>query len=96
MLLFSAIMGCIKSKTAYAVQNTGHLKNSHGNEVKHGEENIALVGDIWENKEFIPDNPVLLEYAHRLSEEIVNKAVKQWAEVDSKYSDIPYIESDIP
>lgn len=88
-------MGCVKSKTDYNVQKTSHLKKNHGNEAKHGEENIALVGD-WENKEFIPDNPVLLEYAHWLSEEIVNKAVKQWAEVESKYSDIPYIESDIP
>ncbi|XP_069840984.1 small membrane A-kinase anchor protein [Dendropsophus ebraccatus] len=88
-------MGCIKSKTNYTVQ-TSRLKKSHGKEAKHGEENVTLVGDLQESTEFMPANPVLLEYAHRLSEEIVNKAVKQWAEVDSKYSDIPYIESDIP
>jgi len=41
-------------------------------------------------------NPVLLEYAQRLSEEIVSRAVQQWADVDSRYSDIPYIESDVP
>lgn len=41
-------------------------------------------------------NPVLLEYAQRLSEEIVSRAVQQWADVDSRYSDIPYIECDVP
>uniref|UniRef100_A0A668ANK3 Small membrane A-kinase anchor protein n=1 Tax=Myripristis murdjan TaxID=586833 RepID=A0A668ANK3_9TELE len=41
-------------------------------------------------------NPVLLEYAQRLSEEIVARAVQQWVEVDSRYSDIPYIECDVP
>ncbi|KAM4023871.1 small membrane A-kinase anchor protein [Anomaloglossus baeobatrachus] len=89
-------MGCIKSKTDYTVQNTSHLKKNRGKESKKGDESIALVGNIPERKDFKPANPVLLEYAHRLSEEIVSKAVKQWAEVDSKYSDIPYIESDIP
>lgn len=41
-------------------------------------------------------NPVLLEYAQRLSEEIVVRAVQQWVEVDRRYSDIPYIECDVP
>ncbi|CAL8371865.1 unnamed protein product [Arctogadus glacialis] len=41
-------------------------------------------------------NPVLLEYAQRLSEEIVSRAVQQWADIDSRYSDIPYIECDVP
>ncbi|KAG7282323.1 hypothetical protein CRUP_002711 [Coryphaenoides rupestris] len=41
-------------------------------------------------------NTVLLEYAQRLSEEIVSRAVQQWADVDSRYSDIPYIECDVP
>lgn len=41
-------------------------------------------------------NPVLLEYAQKLSEEIVARAVQQWVEVDRRYSDIPYIECDVP
>lgn len=41
-------------------------------------------------------SPVLLEYAQRLSEEIVVRAVQQWVEVDRRYSDIPYIECDVP
>uniref|UniRef100_A0A8C6T9S6 Small membrane A-kinase anchor protein n=1 Tax=Neogobius melanostomus TaxID=47308 RepID=A0A8C6T9S6_9GOBI len=43
-----------------------------------------------------PVNPVLLDYAQRLSEEIVARAVQQWAEVDRRYVDIPYIECDVP
>lgn len=90
-------MGCIKSKHDYSVKNTIHLQDNHNND-KHAVENIALVqANEEDGKEaFLPANPVLLEYAQRLSEEIVTKAVKQWAEVDSKYSDIPYIESDFP
>lgn len=89
-------MGCIKSKHNYTVKNTIHLQDNHND--KHTEENIALVQAYEEDskEDFPPANPVLLEYAERLSEEIVTKAVKQWAEVDSKYSDIPYIESDFP
>lgn len=41
-------------------------------------------------------SPVLLDYAQRLSEEIVVRAVQQWVEVDRRYSDIPYIECDVP
>lgn len=41
-------------------------------------------------------DPVLLEYAQKLSEEIVARAVQQWVEVDRRYSDIPYIECDVP
>ncbi|KAG9467414.1 hypothetical protein GDO78_014991 [Eleutherodactylus coqui] len=87
-------MGCVKSKTDYSIQNSGHLKRNHGNEAKRGAEHASLIEDVPD--EFPPANPVLLEYAQRLSEDIVHKAVMQWAEVDSKYSDIPYIESDIP
>uniref|UniRef100_A0A3B5KM37 Small membrane A-kinase anchor protein n=1 Tax=Takifugu rubripes TaxID=31033 RepID=A0A3B5KM37_TAKRU len=41
-------------------------------------------------------DPVLLEYAQKLSEEIVVRAVQQWVEVDRRYCDIPYIECDVP
>nr|DBA20111.1 TPA: hypothetical protein GDO54_015841 [Pyxicephalus adspersus] len=90
-------MGCIKSKHDYTVKNNIHLQDNHDND-KHAGENIALVQANEEDsrENFLPANAVLLEYAQRLSEEIVAKAVKQWAEVDSKYSDIPYIESDFP
>lgn len=37
---------------------------------------------------------VVLEYAHRLSQEILHDALQQWARNHIKYYDIPYIESD--
>lgn len=90
-------MGCIKSKHDYTLKNTSHLQDNHDYD-KHAGENIALVqaSEADSKEDFLPANPLLLEYAQRLSEEIVTRAVKQWAEVDSKYSDIPYIESDFP
>ncbi|KAJ1186988.1 hypothetical protein NDU88_003767 [Pleurodeles waltl] len=91
-------MGCIKSKQTYSVQNsTQHEKTQTSND-KPPEETMALVVSNQEatKDESLAPNPVLLEYAHRLSEEIVDTAVKQWAENDSKYSDIPFIESDVP
>uniref|UniRef100_A0A8C5QH45 Small membrane A-kinase anchor protein n=1 Tax=Leptobrachium leishanense TaxID=445787 RepID=A0A8C5QH45_9ANUR len=90
-------MGCIKSKQNYAVHNTVYVDSNHETEGSNVEEKIALVqaNQVENKKDVLTTNPILLEYAHRLSEEIVNKAVKQWAEVDMKYSDIPYIESDL-
>ncbi|KAH0621584.1 hypothetical protein JD844_023047 [Phrynosoma platyrhinos] len=41
-------------------------------------------------------NTVVVDFAHRLSLEILDQAVKQWAVTESKYSDIPFIESDEP
>lgn len=41
-------------------------------------------------------NTAVLDFAHRLSLEILDQAVKQWAVAESKYSDIPFIESDEP
>ncbi|XP_075464489.1 small membrane A-kinase anchor protein isoform X2 [Ascaphus truei] len=95
---FACIMGCIKSKQDYTVQNSLHFESNHENEEKLAEEKIALVQPNQDDSKSgsMTADLVLLDYAHRLSEEIVNKAVKQWAEVDSKYSDIPYIESDTP
>lgn len=88
-------MGCVKSKRSdSASQNAnsteGKAKRSKG-------EKAYLVNSEMGSPEISPPiNPVLLEYAHRLSEEIVARAVQQWVEVDRRYSDIPYIECDVP
>lgn len=91
-------MGCIKSKQTYAVQNSTQNEKTQTSNDRLPEETAALVVSNEEEKqsERIAPDPVLLDYAHRLSEEIVDTAVKQWAENDSKYSDIPFIESDVP
>ncbi|XP_063070587.1 small membrane A-kinase anchor protein-like [Engraulis encrasicolus] len=103
-------MGCVKSKKANSCSTAQHATNSvdggsGGAGIADGKlggtprgdgEKAALV-----NSESGPGsqdspclNPVLMDYAQRLSEEIVARAVQQWAEVDSRYSDIPFIECD--
>ncbi|NXI96611.1 SMAKA protein, partial [Psophia crepitans] len=87
-------MGCIKSKDAFpgssAIQDE---RIGEGNGGCTGEKSslIAVKGD-----EKGPSSTIVLDYAHRLSREILDQAVKQWAVTESKYSDIPFIESDVP
>ncbi|MBN3314492.1 SMAKA protein, partial [Atractosteus spatula] len=92
------IMGCIKSKQNNLTQNASSVEKADGKPKKYLDENAALVNSETRQGEegSLRVNPGLLDYAQRLSEEIVAKAVQQWAEVDSRYSDIPYIESDVP
>nr|XP_015214770.1 PREDICTED: small membrane A-kinase anchor protein [Lepisosteus oculatus]XP_015214771.1 PREDICTED: small membrane A-kinase anchor protein [Lepisosteus oculatus]XP_015214772.1 PREDICTED: small membrane A-kinase anchor protein [Lepisosteus oculatus]XP_015214773.1 PREDICTED: small membrane A-kinase anchor protein [Lepisosteus oculatus]XP_015214774.1 PREDICTED: small membrane A-kinase anchor protein [Lepisosteus oculatus]XP_015214775.1 PREDICTED: small membrane A-kinase anchor protein [Lepisoste len=91
-------MGCIKSKQNNLTQNASSMEKADGKPKKYLDENAALVNSETRQGEegSLRVNPGLLDYAQRLSEEIVAKAVQQWAEVDSRYSDIPYIESDVP
>lgn len=88
-------MGCVKSKKSdAAAQNANSTEYAEGRakgekaRLVHSEEGLA---------DSPPQaSPVLLEYAQKLSEEIVVRAVQQWVEVDRRYSDIPYIECDAP
>lgn len=84
-------MGCVKSKRSQAAaQNAASREHAEG---RAQGEKARLV----DSEEGPPQaDPVLLEYAQRLSEEIVVRAVQQWVEVDRRYSDIPYIECDVP
>lgn len=88
-------MGCVKSKSSdSAVQNANSTDKV---EAKGRGGKAYLVHSETGSAESSPQvNPVLLEYAQRLSEEIVARAVQQWVEVDRRYSDIPYIECDVP
>ncbi|XP_017290885.1 small membrane A-kinase anchor protein isoform X2 [Kryptolebias marmoratus] len=82
-------MGCVKSKRSEAASQHANATERR----RTAGEKAYLVG----SEESSPQvDPVLLEYAQRLSEEIVARAVQQWVEVDSRYSDIPYIECDVP
>lgn len=88
-------MGCVKSKKSdAATQNSNSPEHAEGR--AKGEK--ARLVDSEEGLADSPPqaNPVLLEYAQKLSEEIVVRAVQQWVEVDRRYSDIPYIECDVP
>nr|XP_009672164.1 PREDICTED: small membrane A-kinase anchor protein [Struthio camelus australis]XP_009672165.1 PREDICTED: small membrane A-kinase anchor protein [Struthio camelus australis] len=85
-------MGCIKSKDAFsgssAIQDE---RIGEGNEGCTGEKSSLIALD-----EKGPSSSLVLDYAHQLSREILDQAMKQWAVTESKYSDIPFIESDVP
>ncbi|KAM4608644.1 small membrane A-kinase anchor protein [Polymixia lowei] len=91
-------MGCVKSKrNDPASKNANSMEAADGAAGKPTGEKAYLVRSETGPDERSPQvNPALLEYAQRLSEEIVARAVQQWVEVDSRYSDIPYIECDVP
>lgn len=91
-------MGCVKSKKSdSATQNANSTEKAEGKAKGSRGEKAYLVHSEMGSPESSPQvNPVLLEYAQRLSEEIVVRAVQQWVEVDRRYSDIPYIECDVP
>ncbi|KAK1166207.1 hypothetical protein AOXY_G12772 [Acipenser oxyrinchus oxyrinchus] len=91
-------MGCIKSKRSNPAENANLVEKTDTKGKTSSEEKTALVNSELHYREngSALVNPVLLNYAQRLSEEIVSKAVQQWAVVDSRYSNIPYIESDMP
>lgn len=87
-------MGCIKSKAA--CQGSGAVQDERiggGGEGCTGEKSSLLVAKAEERG---PSSAIVLDYAHRLSRDILEQAVRQWALTESKYSDIPFIESDVP
>ncbi|XP_039525122.1 small membrane A-kinase anchor protein [Pimephales promelas] len=89
-------MGCMKSKHRDPTQNSVSTEKVDGKSGKQGEKAVLVFSEIGSMEDPVLVNPVLMDYAQRLSEEIVARAVQQWAEVDSRYSDIPYIECDVP
>lgn len=92
-------MGCVKSKKrdAAAAQNANSSSAESAEGRAKGERARLVQPEDGGPAAGRPQaSPVLLEYAQRLSEEIVVRAVQQWVEVDRRYSDIPYIECDVP
>lgn len=86
----------MKSKRSEPAQNSSSSEKADGGQGKRGEKAVLVFSEIGSEEDPARVNPVLLDYAQRLSEEIVARAVQQWAEEDSRYSDIPYIECDVP
>lgn len=90
-------MGCVKSKKSDPTQNANSVERVDGQlGTQVSERTILVDSETGPARDSPRVNPVLLDYAQRLSEEIIARAVQQWAEVDSRYSDIPYIECDVP
>lgn len=88
-------MGCVKSKKSDgAAQNANSAQRWDGR--AKGEKALLVHSEDGPVDGRPQASPVLLEYAQKLSEEIVVRAVQQWVEVDRRYSDIPYIECDVP
>ncbi|KAM9248592.1 small membrane A-kinase anchor protein [Trichechus inunguis] len=86
-------MGCMKSKQTFPFPTTFENEKRHASE----ENFMPEAPVIKENVKMTPEpNIVVLEYAHRLSQEILNDALQQWACNNIKYCDIPYIESEGP
>uniref|UniRef100_A0A7M4F2C0 Small membrane A-kinase anchor protein n=1 Tax=Crocodylus porosus TaxID=8502 RepID=A0A7M4F2C0_CROPO len=87
-------MGCIKSKDAFPGPNPFvDEKSREGDEGVTGEKSSLITVKLDERGS---SSAAVLDYAHRLSHEILDQAVRQWAVTESKYSDIPFIESDVP
>ncbi|XP_068428768.1 small membrane A-kinase anchor protein [Clinocottus analis] len=91
-------MGCVKSKRSdSAGQNSNSAdKVEHKSKGARGEKAYLVHSEMGSPESSLKVNPVLLEYAQKLSEDIVARAVQQWVEVDRRYCDIPYIECDVP
>ncbi|NXB71649.1 SMAKA protein, partial [Donacobius atricapilla] len=87
-------MGCIKSKAAF--QGSSAVPDERvgaGGEGCAGEKSSLLAARAEERG---PSSAMVLDYAQRLSRDILEQAVRQWALTESRYSDIPFIESDVP
>ncbi|XP_006147885.1 small membrane A-kinase anchor protein [Tupaia chinensis] len=95
-------MGCIKSKQTFPFPTT--FETEKQNESEEGfmpeERFLPRIPSPVIIKEEVKEPPgtnmAILEYAHRLSQEILCEALQQWACNNIKYYDIPYIESEGP
>ncbi|XP_004392461.1 PREDICTED: small membrane A-kinase anchor protein [Odobenus rosmarus divergens] len=95
-------MGCMKSKQTFPFPTTSESEKRHASEESFMSEERFLprmpspVNVEEEVKEPPGPEMVVLEFAHRLSQEILSDALQQWAGNNIKYNDIPYIESEGP
>ncbi|XP_006864108.1 PREDICTED: small membrane A-kinase anchor protein [Chrysochloris asiatica] len=94
-------MGCMKSKQTFPFPTTLENEKRHASEESFMPEGRLLPRmplPVVKEKVETPTEPnsLILEYAHRLSQEILNDALQQWACNNIRYCDIPYIESEGP
>ncbi|XP_045415535.1 small membrane A-kinase anchor protein [Lemur catta] len=93
-------MGCMKSKQTFPFPTPFEAEKQHACEESFmPEENLPprMPSSITVNEEVKQPsgtNIVVLEYAHRLSQEILREAVNQWAFNNITFYDIPFIECD--
>lgn len=87
-------MGCVKSKRSKPAQHQSPVaQKADSISVPVAVKGAALpCSEAQPGGEPPKVSPMLLDYAQRLSEEIIARAVQHWFELDHRYSDIPYID----
>ncbi|OBS69340.1 hypothetical protein A6R68_02119, partial [Neotoma lepida] len=96
-------MGCMKSKQTFPFPTTLDIDKLHESEeafMKDGSCQHRTPSpdkpqvEEGEVKKLPEPSPVVLEFAERLANEILQDALQQWACENIKYYNIPYIESE--
>ncbi|NXA41950.1 SMAKA protein, partial [Eudromia elegans] len=87
-------MGCIKSKNAFSSSHAIQDERIGIASDRDAGEKSLLTAAKLDRKGL--SSSIVLDYAHQLSQDILDQAMRQWAVTESKYSDIPFIESDMP
>ncbi|XP_053521187.1 small membrane A-kinase anchor protein [Artibeus jamaicensis] len=94
-------MGCMKSKQIFAFPTTIESDKQHTSAESFMSDEIFQPRMpsqvISEEVKGLTESKILVfEFAHRLSQEILSDALQQWADSNTKYGDIPFIESEGP
>lgn len=94
-------MGCMKSKQIFAFPTTAEGDKQHTSAEsfmsdERFQPRMPSQTISKEVKEPTESEIVVFEFAHRLSQEILSDALQQWADSNTKYCDIPFIESEGP
>ena len=95
-------MGCMKSKETFPFPTTLDIHKLHESEIAFMPDDSCQTRtpspvrpQVQEEVRTLPEpSPVVLEFAERLANEIVQDALQQWACENIKYYNIPYIESE--
>ncbi|XP_075812625.1 small membrane A-kinase anchor protein [Microtus pennsylvanicus] len=91
-------MGCMKSKETFPFPTTLDIHKLHESEIAFMPDDRTpspVRPQGHEEVKTLPEpSPVILEFAERLANEIVQDALQQWACENIKYYNIPYIESE--
>ncbi|XP_012503383.1 PREDICTED: small membrane A-kinase anchor protein [Propithecus coquereli] len=86
-------MGCVKSKQTFPFSTPFEPEKQHENEENLMPSSVTVKNEV---KQPSGTSTVVLEYAQRLSQEILCDALNQWAFNNVMYYDIPYIEYEGP
>lgn len=94
-------MGCMKSKQTFPFPTTIECDKRHASaesfmSAQRFQPRMPSPGTNEEVKEPTGPEIVVFEFAQRLSQEILSDALQQWADRNTKYCDIPFIESEGP